>query len=222
MSSRSRGAAASDRVSVAVTAAGFSSAAAPPSALAATSVVNGGRQVLGELRLDPFAAVPTIDLGAAVAGNSVVGWMRAVAPAGAAVLTLDRVTPAGGGAAAASWSVSLLPEPAALPSCSAAGASELAFTGSCLLRIEFHAPAGVPSGRARAGVWFRANGRQRLNIIVLARTEGGTVRRDREVHNTRAGRPMNQEVAEAALSSAPPRPRLPSPAVAAGRRDGDE
>lgn len=156
----------------------------PRPALAAPAALAGGAgappvpPVLSELRLESFAPVPTVDLGrtgggagAGAAPAPLRGLLRAVNPgAEPAVLAFDRL----GGDAADGWQVRLLPLAGAGAGEDGDGAAQQTLAGgggACLIEVVWSPPAAkaAAGGASRACIWFRANGRQRLNVVAIAR-----------------------------------------------------
>lgn len=124
---------------------------------------------LGELRLEPFAHPPTVNLGSCVIGSGTAGLVKAV-NVGPKALTLS-VEPV----TASNWSVSLL-SPADAEALSAAGdtgaAAEVGSasiavpeSGFVLIRVCW---SPEKEARVRQNFWLRINGKSRTNIFVLA------------------------------------------------------
>ena len=88
-SARAGAAAFSTMSSSTAAAGGGGAAAARVGATGAAAAATNG--ALAELRLEPFAAVPSVDLGSAAPSGCAVAWLRAVSSEASASLALQKV-----------------------------------------------------------------------------------------------------------------------------------
>lgn len=134
---------------------------------------------MAELRLEAFAKPPTVELGRGISVNArATSYVRAVNPTTQAVtLVIDRpwigppalsigffvdmaeATAFDAAVAAAEAAGVTAPAPVASAIVPAAG-------GCCIIRISWRPSCVVPA--FRDSIWFRCNGKQRLNVLVGA------------------------------------------------------
>ena len=129
----------------------------------ASALVVTGPPVLGELRLESFAPVPTVDLGraAALAVGPLRGRLRALNPGPEPVrLSFDRLGTSGAGLdGGEGWQVQLVPLPGEAAAEPGDGALTLgANGGACLIELAWAPPpakaAAGPSVRGRTVLYY--------------------------------------------------------------------